>query len=125
MYEQTYLSYFYRVNWVVENGIRYECGGCVIIKFNTEEEIRFGQIRSVYYVNDSILLELKLLQINHFDDHLHAYCINEIPNNNIYFWTYELHDPNVYGLYTQPLMHTPLHYHSNCIKYIVLKYLTS
>ena len=128
---QTYAKYvtchciilFYehnRVNWVVDGGIKFESGACVVLKVDTEGEITFGQIISVYLVHYVVLLEVKVLQVLDFDHHFHAFCVTQNRSQNLFICASKLQDSNVYGLYSQPL--TCISYSMTTNKYIVLKY---
>ena len=109
-----------RVNWVVDGGIKFKSGACVILKVDTKGEITFGQIISAYLVHYVALLEVKVLQVLDFDHHFHAFCVTRNPSQNLFVWASKLQDSNAYGLYSQPL--TRISYSVTTNKYIVFKY---
>ena len=85
-----------------------------------EEDITFGKILNVYLVDHKILLEIKILSLTFYNEHLNSFEVNQDLSQACLTWTSELHKQHVYGLYSQPVLH--FHYSGTTTKYIILKY---
>ena len=86
----------YRVNWVIQKGIKYQEGAAVVIGVE-DEELVFGQIIAVYIVMEQILLLINLLKTVEFDQRRNAYVVTR-KNEYYYTWPSDL-DFRVFGVY--------------------------
>ena len=92
----------------------------MILKMKEEEDITFGKILNVYLVDHKILLEIKILSLTFYNEHLNSFEVNQDLSQACLTWTSELHEQHVYGLYSQPVLH--FNYSGTTTKYIILKY---
>ena len=68
---------FIRVNWVKQDGIRYQKEACVILGRNEDELLIFGRIVDVYIIKSRVLLEISVLETIDFNEHFHAFVVCE------------------------------------------------
>ena len=109
------------MNWAKQNGVCYQKGAAVVLGKDVNEDLAtFGQIISVFVVQSTIVMELKLFKIQGFNDHFHSVIVQETQKPHVLSVTSDMFDHHLYGLYLPPIIRND--FSVNEKKHIVMKY---